>query len=143
MRALYYGMDCLSMAMGRKIRGRFGSYCTLVGKPKNSQLATSSSVGLTPEHLYVSKITFFAHIHVSILLIKNPANAGLNNSLLPSPLFIHYVHSYLEAETHLSSSWFCPHNLSPWFINSLKAKLLVCILEIKQTATISKIINIY
>jgi hypothetical protein len=37
----------------------------------------------------------------------------INNSLLPSPLFVHYVHSNFKAKTHFSSSWFCPHNISP------------------------------
>jgi len=37
----------------------------------------------------------------------------VNNSLLPSPLFVHYVHSNFKAKTHFSSSWFSPHNVSP------------------------------
>ena len=44
---------------------------------------------------------------------RKPAEAGLNNSLLPSPLFVHYVHSHFEAKTHFSSSWFSPHGVSP------------------------------
>ncbi len=30
-------------------------------------------------------------------------------------LFVHYVHCNFETETHFSSSWFCPHNISPIF----------------------------
>ena len=127
--------------MGRKIRGRFGSYCTLVRKPKNAQLATSSSVGLTPEHLYVNKQTFFAHLSVSIL-IKNPTEVGLNNSLLPSPLLIHYVHSYFKAEAHFLSSWFSPHNVSP-VINYKRCCLLgVFCLLFQATQSVKSLIYI-
>ena len=33
----------------------------------------------------------------------------INNSLLPSPLFVVYIHRHFKAKTHFSSCWFSPH----------------------------------
>ena len=56
--------------------------------------------------------------------------AALRQLFPRTQLFIHYVHGYFEAEAHFSSSWFSPHDLSPYQSTSIE---LMCLYDYHYT----------